>query len=1087
MKRATLLAVCVITCPLFGQEPEAQSPQAPEDQTPEVSPVDVAEKVTSSTFSALKARLLGPALMSGRIGDFAVNPDNHSEYFVAVCSGGVWKTTNNGTTYSPIFDSQGSYSIGCVEIDPSNHNIIWVGTGENNSQRSVSFGDGVYKSVDGGKNFKNMGLKESEHIGMIAIHPRNSDIVYVAAQGPLWRAGRDRGLYKTTDGGASWERILHTSEDTGVNEVHLDPRNPDVLYASTYQRRRRVWTMIDGGPESAIHKSTDGGKTWRELTRGLPSGDKGKIGLDISPANPDVIYAIIEAKEDKGGFFRSTDRGESWSKRNSRSTTAPMYYNEIVCDPHDVDTVYILDTFLMVTNDGGANFTSAQGRNRHVDNHALWIDPGDTAHMIVGCDGGVYETWDGAANWQYKANLPLTQFYRISVDNSKPFYYVYGGTQDNNTLGAPSRTTRRSISNEDWFVTVGGDGFETQVDYEDPNIVYSQWQYGGLVRHDRLSGENTDIKPRPKPGDPPHVFNWDAPLLISPHSHTRLYFGGRRLYRSDDRGNSWRAISGDLSRGIDRNELEVMGKVQPVDAVGKHKNTSIYGNTVAISESPLVEDLLYVGTDDGLVHVTDDAGENWRTIEVFPDVPNKTYVSCLTASRHDADTVFASFDNHKNGDFRPYLLKSTDRGQTWKSVAGDLGEREIVYSIVEDHVREGLLFVGTEFGAYYSLNGGDKWLKIDGLPTISVRDIDVQRRENDLAFATFGRGFYILDDYSPLQVVTTEALEKNAHMFPIKDALFYIPSSKGRGSQGASYWTASNPPYGAIFTYHLEKDVEAGPKMDEDATGPEYNKLRDKERTRAASVFLTIRDDEGAIVRRINGSTGKGVHRTAWNLRMSGASGGGGGGGRGRRSGSGGPYVLPGTYTVTISKQVDGEITDLTEPEPFDVVPLALGTFQPEDRAEVRDFHQKVAKLYRAVQAAGQSLSEAQSQLSGIGQAVFNTPDADQTLAHEAHVLSNRLKEISQALNGDSLPARFGEPTLPGIRGQVQFAVSSWNMTAPPTQTQRDAYEYAASEFGDVLAQLRALIETDLKALQAKLDDAGVPWTPGRLPAWERQ
>ena len=402
-----------------------------------------------------------------------------------------------------------------------------------------------------------------------------------------------------------------------------------------------------------------------------------------------------------------------------------------------------------------------------------------------------------------------------------------------------------------------------------------------------------------------------------------------------------------------------MGKIQPVDAVAKHENTSFYGSTVALSESPLVEGLIYVGTDDGLIQVTEDGGENWRKIDALPGVPHMTYVSCLTASLHDKGTIYATFDNHKNGDFKPYILRSSDRGNSWEAIAGDLGEREIVYSIVEDHVKSDLLFVGTEFGAYYTLNSGNKWLKIKGLPTISVRDIDIQRRENDLAFATFGRGFYILDDYSPLQTVTTDALDKDAHIFPIKDALFYIPSGTSRGSQGSSYWTAANPPFGAVFTYHIKKSVETGLKMDSNATSPEYEKLREKDKTRSPSVFLTIRDADGQIVNRINGSTSKGVHRTAWNLRMSGA---------GRR---GGPPVLPGTYTVTISIQVNGEITDLTEPEPFNIVPLARGTFQPEDQAEINAFHKKVVKLYSAVRAAGQALSEAQDQITGIAQAVL--------------------------------------------------------------------------------------------------------------------
>ncbi|MBZ0173267.1 MAG: hypothetical protein K8E66_12860, partial [Phycisphaerales bacterium] len=448
----TSIAATALAGPVVGQDDEEDKEEA---------------VMSAGAFGGLKFRSVGPALMSGRVGDFAVNPDRPAEYYVAVCSGNVWKTVNNGTTYEPVFDGEGSYSIGCVTLDPNDANTVWVGTGENNSQRSVSFGDGVYKSTDGGKSWKNMGLEESEHIGMIAVDPRDSDRVFVAAQGPLWRSGDDRGLYRTEDGGETWDKVLDVSEHTGVNEVHIDPDEPHIMYASSYQRQRKVWTLINGGPESGVWKSTDSGDTWREINKGLPKEDKGRIGLDISPVDSNVLYAIVEAANGESGFYRSTTKGERWEKMSGYSTSSPQYYNEIVASPHNVDTVYALDTYMHVTRDGGKNFARVPKQNKHVDNHALWIDPGDPEHLLAGCDGGIYETWDDAANWHFKVNLPVTQFYRVSVDMTEPFYFIYGGTQDNNSQGGPSRTTRREgITNEDWYITVGGDGYETVVDPE---------------------------------------------------------------------------------------------------------------------------------------------------------------------------------------------------------------------------------------------------------------------------------------------------------------------------------------------------------------------------------------------------------------------------------------------------------------------------------------------------------------------------------------------------------------------------------------------------------------------------------------------
>ncbi|MFQ5768096.1 MAG: WD40/YVTN/BNR-like repeat-containing protein, partial [Acidobacteriota bacterium] len=551
MKNLPLILLLTVSAVTMGlPAPLARAGAAPAKSA-------ASKRLKAESFTGLKLRAIGPALASGRIADIAVEPGRSRRYYVAVASGGVWKTMNGGTTWTPLFDAQGSYSIGCLALDPGNPRVIWVGTGENNSQRSVSYGDGVYKSTDGGKTWKNLGLKQSEHIGRIVIDPRDSGTVYVAAQGPLWRSGGDRGLYKTTDGGRTWKLVLKIDADTGVSDLVMDPRHPDVLYAAAYQRRRRPWTLIDGGPGSGLYRSRDAGKTWVRLSSGLPEVEMGRIGLAVAPSRPDTIYAIVEAAGEESGFYRSVDGGSNWKKMSDEKSSSPQYYQEIVVDPSDPDRVYSMDTWMMVTRDGGKTFHKVGERTKHVDNHALWIDPEDHDHLLAGCDGGLYESFDSAATWNYMANLPTLQFYRVALDNDLPFYNIYGGTQDNATLGGPSRTTDAvGIINQDWFVTVFGDGFGTQVDPVDPDVIYSQYQYGGLVRFDRRSGEMVDIQPQPDQGDEPLRWNWNAPLLLSPHSRTRLYVGANRLFQSDDRGDSWRPISDDLSRRIDRDRLQ---------------------------------------------------------------------------------------------------------------------------------------------------------------------------------------------------------------------------------------------------------------------------------------------------------------------------------------------------------------------------------------------------------------------------------------------------------------------------------------------------------------------------------------------------
>ncbi len=868
-----LLQVAVLGC--ASTTMFAQDSDEPTDETP---------KLNSGLVGALGFRNIGPAFMSGRIVDIAIDPTHRSTWYVAAASGGVWKTVNSGTTFTPIFDNYGSYSIGCVTIDPSNRNVVWVGTGENNSQRSVGYGDGVYKSLDGGQSFQKMGLEKSEHIAKILIDPRNSDVIYVACQGPLWAPGGDRGLYKSINGGRSWEKVLSISENTGITDIVMDPRDPDTLYAAAYQRRRHQWVLLDGGPESGIHKSTDGGKTWRTINRGLPGGDKGRIGLAISPMQPDVLYAIVEAAKEGSGFFRSADRGETWNRQSGYVSSSPQYYQEIVADPNVMDRIYSLDTMLMVSEDGGKAFRPAGEQFKHVDNHALIIDPNDSDHLIVGCDGGLYETHDRCKNYRYTENLPLTQFYKIAVDQSKPFYYVYGGTQDNATQGGPSQTNNiHGIRNSDWFVTVFGDGFDPAVDPEDPNTVYSQWQYGGLVRYDRRTGEQVDIKPQESADGPALRWNWDSALHLSPHSAKRIYYGSQILFRSHNRGDTWEAISPDLTRSIDRNQLKVMDRVWSVDAVAKNTSTSFYGTIVTISESPLVENLIYVGTDDGLIQVTEDGGQNWRKIEKFDflDVPEFAYVSDIEASRHDPNTVYAVVQNFKRGDFRPYVLKSSDRGKNWVLISSDLPERGSAYTIAEDHVRAGMLFLGTEFGVFATLDDGKKWLSMGGLPTIAVRDLEIQRQENDLVVGTFGRGIYILDDYSPLRSLTQEFVDQPAAIFPIEPAKMYIQArplaGRSKAYRGATFFTGENPEFGATITYYLKDSLKTKKserqkresdqgRRNQDSPYPSWEDLKAEDREESPMVLLTIRDSVGNVVRRLRGSTSSGIHRITWDF-----------------------------------------------------------------------------------------------------------------------------------------------------------------------------------------------------------------------------
>ena len=1093
---------------------QATANAAKKDQKKEEPKKDEAKKedekkpgLNAETFSGLKFRSIGPGVESGRVMSIAVNPKKTSEFYVGVASGGVWKTVNDGTTWTPLFDGEGSYSIGWVTLDPNDASVVWVGSGESNSQRSVSYGDGIYRSDDGGKSWKNMGLKKSEHIGRVAIDPRDSKVVYVAAEGPLWGAGGDRGLYKTIDGGKTWKAVLTISENTGVNDVAMDPSNPDILYASAYQRRRHVFTLIDGGPESAIYKSTDAGATWNKVSSGLPSVDMGRIGLAISPADPNVVYAAVEATDGKGGIFRSTDKGANWERRNEFDQGA-MYYGRIVPDPKNVDRIFVMNVQLQESTDGGKTLHHVNEVNHHGDNHAMWIDPEDTKHWLLGSDGGMYETWDDAKSWQFKANLPTMQFYDLAVDNATPFYNVCGGTQDYFSWCGPTRT--RSVSgivNSDWFVTTGGDGFRSQVDPVDPNTIYSESQYGVLIRYDKPTGQELLLQPQEGKGEPPLRWNWDSPIIISPHSHARLYFAANKLFRSDDRGDTWKAISGDLTRQIDRNKLPVMGKVWGPDAVAKNASTSFYGNIVALAESPKKEGLIYVGTDDGLIQVTPDGGTTWTKYDKFPGVPEMTYISRLVGSNHDANTVYAAFENHKNEDFKPYLLKSTDMGKSWTSIAGDLPENGPVLAFAEDPVNENLLFAGTEYGAYFTIDGGSHWVRLKGgLPTIAVRDMLVHPREGDLVIATFGRGFYVLDDITPLRQMKAASLEQAAAMYPVKDALMYIEKhplgGPKKGFQGDAYFAAENPPYGAVFTAYLKEKIKTKKEERQDAEKeaakknetlpyPTHDELRAEAEEPKPEIYFIVYDESGAPIRRVDGSTDAGFHRIAWDLRYPAS----------RVVGHAeddeedfpsatdqGPLVLSGKYSVRMFEKVDGSVKELAGPQSFKVTTEGASSMTVADRAAQEKLLRKTARLYRAVNGALRTSTDVESRLKTMREALRETPAAEQQLGSVVDGIEQRNREILRALRGDLEIARHNEPIRSSIDERVMSIMEGERFSlAKPTQSNIDSYNIGAAEFTEQLAKLHTLVEVDLAKLEKDMEAAGAPWTPGRVPVWSEE
>ena len=1047
--------------------------------------------------------------MSGRIADLVIDPENRHTWYIAVGSGGVWKTTNSGTSFEPIFDHQGSYSIGTLALDPNNSQVLYVGTGENVSGRHVGYGDGVYRTRDGGGTWEKLGLETSEHIGRILIDPRDSNVIFVAAEGPLWSSGGERGLYKSTDAGATWKLVLEIGDgqSTGVTDVEFDPHNPDVLYAAAYQRRRKIWAHLAGGPESGIHKSTDGGETWRRLETGLPKGDQGKIGLAVSPVDPAVVYATIEASDEERGFYRSSNRGESWEKRSSylSNGTGPHYYQEIYASPHRLDVVYQMDVFLHFTEDGGKTFRELGEKWKHSDNHALAFVEGDADYLLAGSDGGIYESFDHGKTWKYAANLPVSQFYKIAVDDAEPFYNVLGGLQDNGTQFGPSQTPHiHGIRNQDWTAAYGADGYECAIEPGNPDIMYVTWQGGHPLRYDKRTGELVDIQPKdttPEGMSQAERFNWDAPLFISPHDPARLYMGSYRLWRSDDRGNSWQAVSGDLTRGTNRYELPMMESVPGTSALFDNGAMSLYATLTAADESPLVEGVLVVGSDDGLLQVTRDGGATWTRASEPVGLPERYFVNEVRASRHDENRFFAAVDNHKEGDYAPYVLRSTDSGETWTNIAGDLPERHIVWSLVEDHKNENLLFAGTEFGVFATLDGGEHWHRLAS-PVISFRDLEIQRRENDLVAGSFGRGIYVLDDYSALRTMADE-LDKEAAMFPVRTADWYVPAAPmmlaGKAFQGEAFYSAPNPPFGALVTYYLkeghESAAEARKKREreareagEDATFPGWDALREERLEEGPKTLLLVKDQAGNELRRLKVAGSAGLHRTAWDLRYASyepvtteplgnlppwAS------------PPQGPLVMPGTYSLELVRLEEGALRALAPAREVMVEAVNVGldgsALEEPSWQEIATFRREVLDLRRRASGTSERLGEIRDFIAHLEKAIFETPRLDAQVPTWLRQASLELDQISRLMFGDRDKSRLWEPSPPSVSGTVyEVAEGNFETREPPTDTQRALFAWANATHTELKARVDALKSGPLAQIQQALEAAGAPYVPGR-------
>ena len=1032
---------------------------------------------TARHFSGLKLRNIGPAFMAGRIADIAIDPNDESTWYVAVGSGGLWKTTNNGISWKPIFDQEKVYSTGCLTLDPQNSHTVWLGTGENVGGRHVGFGRGVYRSKDGGSSWENLGLEESEHISKIIVDPTNSKIVWVAAQGPLWRKGGQRGLYRTTDGGKNWQRTLGDDEWTGVTDILIDPRNPKRLYAATWQRHRTVAAYLGGGPKTALYRSEDGGETWTQLKQGLPKSNLGKIGLALSPQNPDVVYAAIEEDHRKGGVYKSTNRGATWTKQSDAvsGATGPHYYQELYASPHQAGRLYLMDVRAQVSEDGGKTFSRMPEKFKHSDNHAMAFKASDPNYLLFGTDGGLYESFDLGQNWRFISNMPITQFYKLAVDDAQPFYNIYGGTQDNNTQGGPSRTDNpHGIQNSDWKVVLYADGHQPATEPGNPNIMYAQWQQGSLTRIDLASGEVTYIRPQPGENEPHERYNWDAPILVSPHSPTTIFHGSQRLWKSTNRGDSWETLSGDLTRNQERIELPIMGKQQSWDNAWDFYAMSTFNTITSIAQSPVEANTIWVGTDDGLLQKTTDGGKSWQKIPVsdLPGCPEYAYVNDIKADLFDANTLYVALSHHKAGDFTPYLYKSSNGGKSWQNIGETLPENHLVWRLVQDHVNEDLLFIGTEFGLFFSLDGGEKWTELTGnVPTISFRDLTIQRQHNDLVAASFGRSFFVLDDITPFRALNSESLQKEAQLFKPRESYWYYPRphlsfGAGKGSQGEAHFVAPNPPFGAVFTYHLSQNYPSAKsqrkkqekkltKENADIPFPGWEALAAEEQATGTQLWLVITNEAGDFVRKLEAPKGKGFHRIAWDLHY--ADPGAIREGQKENKGKGMP-AGPGTYFGQLFKQENGNLTALTQKQKIEVVPLHQNSIENPMGSELQAYRMAYDSLSRTYSAFSLKARKTEKQYQALQTAYQAMPGLNEALASQFKSLNEQVYSFRNGLYGNPAKNKVGEKTSPTLGERLQvFGMNLSQNNYGPTPHVERTREIFEKQFKDKRAALQEL------------------------------